>query len=50
MAKKGRKASTAGQNRWEAALMQCPFEEVSFKGALNPNFLNFTINREKFCL
>jgi len=22
----------------------------SIKGALNPNFLNLTINREKFCL
>jgi len=24
--------------------------KLSFKGALNPNFLNLTINREKFCL
>jgi len=23
---------------------------TTFKGALNPNFLNLTINREKFCL
>jgi len=26
-----------------------PVNSLSVKGALNPNFLNFTKNREKFC-
>jgi len=26
------------------------YEHLFFKGALNPNILNLTINREKFCL
>jgi len=26
------------------------YMNILFKGALNPNFLNLTINREKFCL
>jgi len=24
-------------------------DEIELKGALNPNFLNLTINKEKFC-
>jgi len=26
-----------------------PYHQYKLKGALNPNFLNFTKNREKFC-
>jgi len=32
------------QNLWTK------FQGLIYKGALNPNFLNFTKNREKFCL
>jgi len=33
-----------------ATIMQLKFVSSKLKGALNPNFLNFTKNREKFCL
>jgi len=39
--------ASIGKHPTTHALMEC---QSSIKGALNPNFLNLTINREKFLL